>query len=459
MKDWIQRLRARCGELWWYTILLFVAQRFGDAINMFVGLWLVPRYVTQDELGAVLPLTQAVNFIALPLAVISIPFMKFITVFTDRGEDGKAKAFVRDVFLAVGAMAVVSFAIAYFALPLIFERIKVTSGSLGILVVAIAVLGASSSIFGYAVQGFRMYSATIWIQVLQAPLRLILVLVAMPFRALSGYMVGQASGPIVQIATALVAFRRRFGRAVRPAPYWQAYGRAICRYTLPFAIWTVVGTVAASLDTLVIRHRLPEVESAGYYMLTRFTEIASYLGLAVTGFLFPMVASRAATDATALRLLRQSIVGAVLGGGAVVALLSAFGRPLLGLLPEWSAYAPLAGLFPVIGVTTVLVAVMTCLVTYETAQGRFGFLWWAAPVCAAKSVLLYAVTSYPYFEGKIPAGLYAFVDALAPRSLKFAAIYLLVSQILLLAGFAPALRRAFARGHAPAGGLATADVV
>ena len=81
MKGFVHRIREHCGELWWYTALLFIAQRFGDAINMFVGMWLVPRYVPAEELGAVVPLTQAVAFVALPLSIVTIPFMKFITVF------------------------------------------------------------------------------------------------------------------------------------------------------------------------------------------------------------------------------------------------------------------------------------------------------------------------------------------------------------------------------------------
>lgn len=428
----IKRLHEKCGDLWWYTILLFVAQRFGDVINMFVGLWLVPHYVSQSELGAVLPLTQAVNFIAMPLAVVTIPFMKFITVFTDRGEDGKAKAFVRDVFIAVGAMAMLSFAIAYFVLPLMFERMKITGGSLGMLVVAIAVLGSTSSIFGYAVQGFRMYSITIWIQVLQAPLRLVLMLVSMPFRALSGYMVGQASGPIVQIGAAMFAFWRRFGKTVRSEPYLREYGMAMVRYTVPFSIWTIVGAVSGSLDMLVVRHRLPDLESAGYYMLTRFTDIASYIGLAAAGFLFPMVASRTAADESARRMLRQSVIGAVIGGGIVVALLSAFGHSLLNAISEWRAYAGLSGLFPVIGATTVASAVMTCLITYETAQGRFGFLWLAVPVCAGKCVFLYAITSYPYFERMLPAPLFAAIESMNPLSLSFVVAVLFIGQLLLL---------------------------
>ncbi len=51
MMGLFQRMHTRLGDLWWYTILLFVVQRFSDVINLFVGLWLVPKYVPQSEFG------------------------------------------------------------------------------------------------------------------------------------------------------------------------------------------------------------------------------------------------------------------------------------------------------------------------------------------------------------------------------------------------------------------------
>ena len=43
LRELLSRIHAKLGDLWWYTILLFIAQRFGDVINMFVGLWIVPK--------------------------------------------------------------------------------------------------------------------------------------------------------------------------------------------------------------------------------------------------------------------------------------------------------------------------------------------------------------------------------------------------------------------------------
>ena len=43
MKDLLQRLHARLGDFWWYSLMLFLAMRAADGLNVFVGLWLVPK--------------------------------------------------------------------------------------------------------------------------------------------------------------------------------------------------------------------------------------------------------------------------------------------------------------------------------------------------------------------------------------------------------------------------------
>ena len=58
MQTFLNRLHARVGDLWCYSAMIFIACRSGDVIQAFIGLWLVPKYVGPNELGAVLPLQQ-----------------------------------------------------------------------------------------------------------------------------------------------------------------------------------------------------------------------------------------------------------------------------------------------------------------------------------------------------------------------------------------------------------------
>ena len=106
LKKFFHRLRAKCGDFWWYSILIFIACRSGDAIQAFIGLWLVPHYVPQSELGAALPLLQIGGAFGLPLSILIIPFSRWLTLYAARGEYGKVKRLLslafRFVFIAFG---------------------------------------------------------------------------------------------------------------------------------------------------------------------------------------------------------------------------------------------------------------------------------------------------------------------------------------------------------------------
>ena len=389
-----QKLHTKLGDLWWYTILLFLAQRFGDVINLFVGLWLVPKYVPQAELGAVMPLTQFVAFLGLPLSIVAIPFMKFLDVFAGRGELGKVKALLRDVFAGSAVMVLVTLLLAWLVMPFVFDRMRVAVGSLGILVILATILGAVSSIFQNAVQGLKLFSSVVWFSVLGAPFRLLLMIVAMPFRALSGYFVGQTASPMVTIVGSMWVLRHHLGSSVKAVSYWKEDGRAILRYTWPIAINVLATVVFASLDQLIIRLRLPEFESAGYYMVSWFAEISNYLGSAFVVFLFPLVAGSSDKERDSRRVLVHSVLGTYLGGGGIAVLLLLGGRWLLGLTEAWRVYQALSFEMFLVAIYNVLAVANLCFMTYETALGRFRFLCYLVPLYALKAGLLFVLTDY-----------------------------------------------------------------
>ena len=429
----LTHIHAKLGDLWWYTILLFIAQRFSDVINMFVGLWLVPKYVPMEELGAVLPITGFVGVLALPLTIASTPFLKFLTLFTEHGETGKAKSLVRDVFVGTGILSFGTFLLALVILPLLFERLRVASGSLGFLMVAVAILGASATVFGDAVRGLKLYGTTVGLQFLAAPFRLLLMIVFMPFRPLSGYVVGQGAAPSIGIAGALWRLHRYFSGCNAPrAPYWRTHGTDILRYTWPFAAWTVALSISGSLDTLVIRHRLSDYESAGYYMITRFSDIASYLGCSFAMFIFPMVAGHVKKDRKSLSVLVQSILGTFGGGLFFTMLLAWFGHGLLGLQSTWCPYQSLAGHMTLCAVISTLSAVVNCLTLFEIAQGRFRFMWYVVPVLLVKSLGLYVLEGYAFFASVLPTGCIDAIQDFNPARLDFVLQVQLIAQGMIL---------------------------
>ncbi|MCQ2390462.1 MAG: hypothetical protein MJ240_03465 [Kiritimatiellae bacterium] len=393
----LSHIHAKLGDLWWYAILMFVAQRFSDVINMFVGLWLVPRYVPMEELGAVLPITALVGFVGLPLTILATPFLKFVTQFNDGGEKGMVKALIRDAFLGTIVLAFAIFLLSWFVAPFFFERMRVKTGMLGALVLGVSIVNASGMIFANAVQGTKRFTALTWFAVLGAPIRLLVMLLAMPFRALSGYVVGQGAPCLVCMVGSFWTLRDFLSREVPCVSYWKKYGHSIIMYTLPFALWTIMTTMSGSVEALVIRHRLSDFESAGYYIITRFSDIAGYLGFTFSGLLFPMVASENAYSEGARRMLVHSVMGTCVCGLACVGALYVFGDLFLELTPCWSPYKALVPHMTALAFHSTVCILVTCLLVYEIAQGRFRFLWYAVPILALKCLVLYSATGYNFF--------------------------------------------------------------
>ena len=134
MATFLNKLHSKLGDFWWYSLMLFCAMRAADCLNVFVGLWLVPKYVEPSELGAVMPLTQFANFLAIPAAVFASTFRNELTTLAVNRKFGQMKTLMRGVFIATAIFLFLAIVICRFILPAYFERIRVAEGSLAIVI-------------------------------------------------------------------------------------------------------------------------------------------------------------------------------------------------------------------------------------------------------------------------------------------------------------------------------------
>ncbi len=137
---WIGSLRARLGELWWYTMLGFIVARMGEVVNLYIGVFLVPKVLPAEQLGAVTPLMSVGTFVGLPIALLLIPVGKFLNVFAARKEYGKVKALLLDSIYVNLVFAVLVLGWLAIAGDGILERMHVTDRRILIPVAAFAVL-------------------------------------------------------------------------------------------------------------------------------------------------------------------------------------------------------------------------------------------------------------------------------------------------------------------------------
>ena len=416
MRQLLQKLHTRIGDFWWYSLMLFVACRAADLLNAFVGLWLVPKYVDPSELGAVLPLSNFANFLAIPIAAFAYTFRNEVSRLSVGREFGKLKTLMRGVFIATAIFLFLAIIVARFTMPLLLERIRIVEGSLGVVIIATSFVGTVSPIYTSALQALKKFREQSIINVIGAPVRLITMLIAMPFRAITGYFVGQAATPAFSIIATTFSLKKEF--SAKAEPYWN--NAIVKRFTTIFVVfmaWTLSSGFYLLVESTVLRQRLPDLDSAGYYMASRFSEISTYVFAALSAVLFPIAADLAKDSKAHHRLVAKSIVGNFIFCAIIGGIFCLFGRQLLAFLPHDDQYSAYWWAIPWLVAISAICAIEGFFGTAEVAAGRFGYLKWIIPINLAYPALLLLVTGYGYFANIIPASWYDFLNAHNIRSL------------------------------------------
>ena len=382
--------------------MLFCACRAADILNAFVGLWLVPKYVEPSELGAVMPLAQFANFLAIPIAAFANTFRNEISRLAIGKEFGKLKTLMRGVFIATAIFLFLAIIVAKFTLPAFLERIRIVEGYIGMIIIATSFISALSPLYSNALQALKKFKEQSLLSIIGAPIRLLTMIATMPFRAIPGYFIGQASVPIFTIVSSIISLRKEL--SVNAEKYWT--NKTLKKFASLFSVflaWALAGGLYNLVELTVIRQRLPDLDSAGYYMATRFSEIANYLLCAINFAIFPFTAELAAQKKDTRPLILKS-TAATFAFSAVVALPFFFiGHDILSMLPHGEQYAAYWWTIPwLIGIGT-LTAFTALYVTGETSANRFGFLKWYIPCDLAYAASLLLVTEHTRFIGYIPS--------------------------------------------------------
>lgn len=381
-----KRLGERLGPVWGPAALLFVAMRFTDVVNAFVGLFVVPRYVPQADLGAVLPLTQFAAVISMPLAIALSPYVKLLNVHAARGEHGKVKRMVRDASLIAAGVFAVTLAASPFAFRYIFERFEIENGLLAAAIVVSAVLAALTPVFTETLRALQRFSVASVCNAIVGPVRLVAMLVFLPFRGLTGYFAAQGTVSLSQAGVAVADFLRRHAKT-RGEPYWREDRATFLAYCVPLAVMAVIGNFRG-LQEMMLMSLVPDVESAAYYQLTRFTEIAAYAGSSVAFVVFPVASTMHDRGADTNRILRQTTLFVFAIGFLFSAGFSLVARQVFEAVPFMRDYAAFTGLVLPLGLLASMRAATTCFTAHRLACGSFGYAWYTCTLGVADIALI-----------------------------------------------------------------------
>ena len=346
------------------VVLLFLALRVGDVVNLAAGMWFVPRYVAPEDIGAVLPLTSFATFLSLPVFAFAMTVMKESAVLNAAGERGKVKSLLSGVFVAVGAALVVVLALSCVVVPRFIKAMHVSDAAAGILVVSAAFLGCVAPVYTDALQSMKRFKSLAAVEVCGAIFRFAVMLATMPFRALAGYFAGQAALPAFRIAGSVMALRRDL--SVPAEPYWNR--ETVRRVTLAFAAISAyqIAPMAASLvEQSVLRTGLSAADSAGYYMASRFSDLLCYLTFPLLLVMFPYTADAARRSCPTRPFVLKCMATTLVAATLMMVAYAFFGNELLSLMPHGGDYAQYAKYMPWLVPIT---ALTTCQVFYTNAE-------------------------------------------------------------------------------------------
>lgn len=425
------KIKTHLGELWWYSLVLFITQRVGDLINIYIGLFLVPNYVPMEQLGALLPLAQITGLLGLPLAILLTPFTKFINTFSAKGEHGKVKAMLMDVLLVLSISSVLVVGYTWYSAPFFFKRLQIDSKLLIWILAGITVTSLFMPIINGVLSGVKQFRLMGIAGFCSTPIRLFVLFVLLPINGLLGFFSAQLALNVFICIVSFWGIRHLVSRSIIRQSY-ASHWREMISYTTPFIFIIAVSTLSTTVQYLVIRQRLPAVESAAFYFCSRFAEIPNMIWASIGCVFFPLISDAHEKGETTNKTLVNVMILSV-GGGALIALLLGLTIPwVFGQIQQWSRYESYAHLVGWLALANVFRVGFTCFSVHEMACRRFSFLWYALPIALLESAFLISFTGYGFFDPYFPSTWVAWMASLRVARLEFIIGVMFVTALIPL---------------------------
>jgi len=370
-----------------HAIFLFLALRAGDLVNLAAGMWLVPKFIAPEELGAVLPVTTFATLLVLPIFAFGMTVMKESADLAGHNARGQLKSLWRGVFVAIGILAIVSLFATAALLPRYLKAMRVADATGGFFVLAAALLGSVAPVYADALQAIKRFHSLGAIEFSAAIARFATLAIAMPFRAFTGYFAGNAVQPLIRIAASIFVLRHDL--AICAERWWthENTKRLLIRFGLVLLYLTIPMAVS-SFEQSLVRETLPTEDSAAYYIVTRLSDLMNYLTFPLLIVLFPYAAEAERNGKHTLPLVVRASAVTLAAAFLLGVVYAQWGKPLLALIPNGANYSTYLVYTPMLLAITAMTASQTFYTNAEVAAGRFTFLWWFAPMNAVYTTAL-----------------------------------------------------------------------
>jgi len=286
------------------------------------------------------------------------------------------------------------------------------------LLCGLAITSALAPALSNALQSLSNFRVMAISGVVPTFIRLLALCLLMPAFGITGFFGAQFLMALLAIAISSWGLRKVLSSTVTRESY-RSNLKEMGWYTLPVFILMMAGGLHSTCETVVIRHALPDVESAAYYMISRFAEIPISVWGAISLVFFSLVSERHEQGKNSDRLLLHTMTVTWVAEG-VIGLGLVFGaHSLLGLVDSWRVYQPYSWLIWILVLRTVCFQTASCFIIHEMACRRFGFVKLVAPLQLIEACLLYALTHIGFFRPYLPASYWNVLSAIPACHLAF----------------------------------------
>lgn len=425
-------LKRRCGRLWYYSLLQFVCSKLQDVVNLVVGAFLVPAFISSDDLGAIVPFRMILAFAAILMSVFTRVALKYLNIFHVEGNSGRIKALLLDLGKVAVLFSILSVVAIILGRDFVAARLRLPDYRLLWVLSFALVMAFWTPLLTVAAQGLMRFRHIIFSNVVRGIVYLALAVILLRQFQLLGFLLAVSGASFVVLVYLLWVLRDCLGQSVVSVRYDEHWSGIRC-YALNVGTVAVLMGIAAIVEPWTIRNFTPRVDSAGYYMAFMFGQVPLFLSAAFTPFLFPLISERFERGERTQHMLMQSVVAVLCLGVPFVIFTYFFGEWLLGLNEAWRVYIAYAPFVWRVGGVSVLQGLIIAFMAHENACSRFGYVKFFSVVFIAEVILLYCLMGWIVFKSIVPIDVWQMVQNIVSHKLSFAVWMMLATRCLLVA--------------------------
>lgn len=410
--------KLKLPDLIFYSGLIFVFSQLGAVLNFITNLLIVPKYLTTHELGLIAPVTQYVALGALPLGVVAIFVIKFITKFEANNEWGKLKCLTRDLVCLGGVSTLVLTIVFVVSFNSFSLRVGIESKWMLFWMLIHLFVSSWTPLLAILTRSMQRYFIIALGSLLNPLALMICAIVLLPVYGLIGYIIALIVSVAVNLCISVYAIHCYFSpHKDRLQPYFAECKVILRKYLLLFVLSAGSGWLWGFVPPFVVKHFLAEQDAAGYYFIERLALLPTYAVSSLLMILLPILSLKHERKEMTTRTVKATILYTVFSGLIVVCLLYIFSPVVFKLIPQWQDYQEYAKYIWIMAVSVILGNIDAIVNMDFSAKWFFRHVWFRLPISYGLIFLLYCLFGWGAMKGVVPEIIWTYIDENVSRGI------------------------------------------